>query len=283
MFPASRGVFGRGLALALAMALASGIARAAPPQAPAEAAAFEVDAKVVLAAFVALADGHLRKMADSLQVLALSEQTRSADWANIERQLGEIAKLNDAALNWFALPDGSYWSVQNGREKGNLSTRAYFPKVLAGETVIGDLVVSKATGKGVAIVAVPVKGRDGVVSGVLGASIYLGKLSARIREEMNVGDDLIFYSFDATPLLAIVWDPTLVFTNPKELGPEVDKAFTEMLSKKEGVVRYTFRERQRTVVFSKSAVTGWWYGFGVVQAPQSARAETPPGKAGATR
>ncbi|WP_242360496.1 MULTISPECIES: hypothetical protein [unclassified Anaeromyxobacter] len=43
------------------------------------------------------------------------------------------------------------------------------------------------------------------------------------------------------------------------------------------------RRDLRTVVFRKSAVTGWWYGFGVVEAPQSARAETPPGKAGATR
>ncbi|WP_242345166.1 PDC sensor domain-containing protein [Anaeromyxobacter terrae] len=280
MLEASRRAFG---IFSLALALASGIARAAPPPAREEAAAFKVDAKVGLAALVAIVDGHMQKMADSLQVLALSEQTRSADWGTIERQLGEVGKGNAAALNWFALPDGSYWSVQNGREKGNLSSRAYFPKALAGKTVVGDLVVSKATGKGVVIVAVPVKGRDGSVVGVLGASIYLDKLSARIREEMNLGDDLIFYTFDATPLLAIVWDPMLVFTNPKLLGPEVDKAFTEMLSKNEGVVRYTFREKQRTVVFRKSAVTGWWYAFGLVQAPQSASTATPVGGMGARR
>jgi len=259
-------------AFAVLIAVA-GSARAAPSSAREESPPFEVDANVGLEAFVQIADDHLTKMVDTLQVLALSPQARSGRWAEIERPLAEVGRLNAAALNWFALPDGSYWSVQNGREKGNLSTRAYFPRVLGGKTIIGELVVSKATGKNVAIVAVPVKGRGGSVVGVLGASVYLDKLSGRIRDEMKLGDDLIFYTFDATPRLALVWDEGLIFTNPKELGPEVDRAFTEMLSKDHGVVRYTFRDTQRTVVFRKSAVTGWWYGLGLVGPPKSASRE----------
>jgi hypothetical protein len=170
--------------------------------------------------------------------------------------------------------------VQNGREKGNLSTRPYFPKALAGKTVLGDLVVSKATSKSVAIVAVPVKGRDGAVVGVLGASVYLKPLSDRIREEMKLGKELIFYSFDATPRLALVWDEGLIFTNPKEFGPEVDRAFTDMLSRERGIVRYTFRDTPRTVVFSKSPVTGWWYALGIVGPTRSGTAERGPGAHG---
>jgi methyl-accepting chemotaxis protein len=273
MARASRCVLGIVLSSIMALALASaGVARAEPPPAHESGRVFEVDANVGLSALATIADGHLQRMTDGLRVLALSEQARSAKWGEIERPLGEVGKLNVAALNWFALPDGSYWSVQNGREKGNLSTRAYFPRVLAGNVVVGELVVSKATAESVAVVAVPVTGRDGSVVGVLGASIYLKPLSARIHEEMRLGDDLIFYSFDATPRLAIVWDPSLVFTNPKDLGAEVDRAFTEMMTKDAGVVRYTFHEKGRTVVYRRSTVTGWWYGLGLVGPTMTATA-----------
>jgi hypothetical protein len=39
-----------------------------------------VDARIALEAFVALLDGHPQKMADALQVLATSDQVRSAGW-----------------------------------------------------------------------------------------------------------------------------------------------------------------------------------------------------------
>jgi hypothetical protein len=264
-------------ALTLAAVLSSGAARAEQRQ-PAAASPFQVNANVGLSSLMSIADGHIRKMADSLQVLALSDQARSANWATIERLLADAGKMNVAALNWFALPDGSYWSVQSGRVKGNLSTRSYFQKVLAGQTIMGDLLVSKATGKSVAIVAVPVKGRDGKIAGVLGASIYLDRLSERIRNEMSLPPNLIFYSFDAEPLLALVWDPGLIFTNPKQLGPEVDRAFTEMLTRNEGVVTYTFRDQVRTVAYRKSPVTAWWYALGRVEAlrREAPRTVRPP-------
>ncbi len=255
----------RAVLLVPAVLVSARVATAAgPPAKP--ATPFKVDAEVALASYATIVDGHLQGMARSLEVLATSEQARSADWSRIEPALASLAKLHAPALNWFALPDGSYWSVQNGREQGNLSTRAYFPKALAGRTVIGDLVVSKATAQNVVIVAVPVKLPDGKVAGVLGASIFLVKLGERIRDEMRLTSDLIFYSFDSTPLLALVWDPGLVFVSPKDLGPEVDKAFAEMLTKKEGVVRYVFREKQRTVVFRRSTLSGWWHAVGLVQA-----------------
>lgn len=219
---------------------------------------------VALATLMSLSDGHLQKMADSLQMLGMSDAARSADWEQIKDPLAEVAKRNVPALNWFALPDGSYWSVQHGKENANLATRAYFPKVLAGQTVIGDLVVSKATGMSMAIVAVPVVGQDRSVVGVLGASVYLDKLSALIEQEMALDDTMIFYSFDSAPLVALNWDPHLIFIEPKKAGEELSRAFDEMLSKEQGVVNYTFRGKERTVLFQKSPVTGWWYAFGII-------------------
>lgn len=58
----------------------------------------------------------------------------------------------------------------------------------------------------------------------------------------------------------------MIFTEPMKLGDEgMRNAFTEILSGEEGVVTYTFRGSRRTVLYRKSPVSGWWYGFGVLR------------------
>jgi hypothetical protein len=254
-----------------------GTAAAGEPPSPDEPRQpLSVSAEVALSSLIALSDGHLQKMADSLHLLASGDAARAQDWERLEAQLAEVAERNVDALNWFALPDGSYWSVQHGPEAGNLAIRGYFPRVLAGETIVGDLVVSRATGEPVAIVAVPVFGTEGTIVGVLGASVYLDRLSERLDREMGLGDTEIFFSFDESPLVALVWDPQLVFLEPMQAGePDLARAFAEMLEREAGTVRYTFRDTARTVVYRRSEVTGWWYAFGIVPGGREA-GEPPP-------
>lgn len=228
---------------------------------------FTVDGKVALASLMALSDGYLVKLAGSLQLLAASPEAQSGDWQKIKGPLTLAGQMNVPALNWFALPDGSYWSVQEGRAAGNLSTRAYFPMALAGKKVIGDLVVSKATGKSAAIVAVPVVRPDKTVIGILGSSVYLDQLSTRLERDMNLDSNtMIFYSFDAQPLKGLDWDPGLIFVDPTKLLGQEDfsRAVKEMMTKTQGSNSYIFRGRKRIVLFRRSAVTGWWYVLGFV-------------------
>lgn len=241
------------------------------------APAFTVDGKVALASLMAIADGHLLKLADSMRVLAATPAAQSADWERIRAPLAQVGAFNVAALNWFALPDGAYWSVQEGKAAGNLARRAYFPRVLAGQAVIGDLVTSTATGRSVAIVAVPVLRPDQRVAGVLGASVYLDLLSARIEREMDLDDTMIFFSFDAQPLVGLDWDPGLIFVDPTRLGQEdVSRAFRDMLAQKEGTTTYRFRGEARTVLFRQSPVSGWWYAFGIVPEGRSEKRSASP-------
>jgi hypothetical protein len=43
------------------------------------------------------------------------------------------------------------------------------------------------------------------------------------------------------------------------------RAFSEMLSGRGGTVTYNFRGSRRTVLYRKSDVSGWWYGFGAIE------------------
>ena len=238
---------------------------AARPAAAAPNAAFAIDAKVGLASLISLSDGHLQKMADVLEVLAASEAARSADWSRISGPLADAARRNVAALVWFALPDGSYWTVGSGKAAGNLASRAYFPKLLTGHTVFGDLVVSTATKKSAAIVAVPVRASGGAIVGVLGSSIFLDSLSVRLAREMNLPDDITFYSIDAQPIGALNRNVDLIFAEPLKLGADLSRAIRQMMSREDGVVSYEFLNGRRTVVYRKSPRTGWWYALGIMK------------------
>lgn len=248
-----------GASLAHAQEWSAPVRDTAPP--------FVVDGRIALHSFMSLSDAHLQKLADVLSVLASTDAVRSRDWARIRGPLADAKRVNVPATIWFALPNGTYWTVAQGRIAENLADRPYFPRVLAGETVIGNLVVSRSTKRNSAIVAVPVRGRDSSVVGVLGASVNLESLAALIRQEMGgIPSGVLFYAIDAQPLGALNSDSSLIFTEPMKLGDEgMRRAFTEMLSNQQGVVTYTFRGIRRTVLYRKSPVTGWWYGFGVTQ------------------
>jgi len=223
-----------------------------------------VDGKVALASLITISDAHLLKIADEFKLLSIRKEVVAGDWSKIKELLVKVSAGDEQGMMWFAHPSGTYWTVQQDRVNANIKSRPYFSRLMAGKTVVGDLVVSKSTGKNVTVVAVPVfKGKR--VVGVLGCSVYLDKLSERIKGEMELPPNMIFYSFDATPLLALVWDEGLIFSQPKDLGEEVDKAFREMLNKDQGAIAYSFRGKTRNVIFKKSPVTNWWYAVGRLQ------------------
>jgi hypothetical protein len=241
------------------------IAAACANTTPVEPQDFVVEGRVALASLITISDSHLQKIADSFQILAGSDEARSADWDRIRDRLGNVQGASVPALFWFTLPDGSYWSVQQGQASGNLSDRPYWPRLMAGQVVIGDLVASKATGRSSAIVAVPVTDGNGSIVGAFGASVYLDSLSRLIRREIDLQGNQIFYSIDATPIGALQDDPEQIFLDPYDLGePELERAIREMLSREEGVVNYAFRGKRRTVLYRRSHVTNWWYAFGRV-------------------
>lgn len=244
--------------------LASRIAHAQQRSDP----SFAVDGKVALHSFMSLSDAHLQQLADLLHLLATTDAARSGDWQRIRGPLGEVATMSVPAVLWYARPNGAYWTVQQGRAAGALSDRAYFPKVLRGQTVLGDLVVSHSTSRNTAIVAVPVRGRGNAVTGVLGASVHLDSLGGLLRRELGgLEERLIFFAIDSTPIGALNSDPNLIFTEPMKLGDEdMRAAFTEILTRNEGTVTYNFRGNRRTVLYRRSAVTGWWYAFGALGA-----------------
>lgn len=73
----------------------------------------------------------------------------------------------------------------------------------------------------------------------------------------------VFYALDAKGQTALHRDPALRMEYPSDLGdPSLRSAVQEMRSRPEGVVRYTFRGVEKTVLYAHSRPLGWVFALG---------------------
>ena len=245
-------------------ALSSGVllalAGAAPARAQASGVAFTTDGRVALEACRTVVEEHLGGILRAAKAVAATSDARSGQWARVKPALAELgADTPTTAAVWFARPDGAYDTVQAGLVHETIRDRAYFPGLMAGGTVRGDLVISKSTGHRAAIVATPVK-RGGKVMGAIGASVDVRQLSELVYGRAGLPADLVFYALDAHGQTALHRDPARMFEHPSDLGdPSLRSAVTTILSKDKGQVDYDFQGAHRVALFDRSPFTGWTF------------------------
>lgn len=232
--------------------------------AAAQAPAFTVNANVALSSLIAITDGHLQSMANSLETLAATHAAKSAQWNRISGPLARVAQTNVPAVLFFATPNGSDWTLHSGLQKSSISDRPYFRAVMSGAISIGDLIVSRSTARAATVVAVPIVASNGKVVGLLGASVFLDSLSALIDKEMGLGPNDLFWAIDGHGIIAIHSDTSAIFVDPSKASAELKRVTTTMLAHASGTQTYTFRGRTRTVIYQASKLTHWHYGFGVL-------------------
>ncbi len=220
--------------------------------------------RALLSAVGSLADAHLSQTRQTLEILARTAEVQSGQWERMKPLVTASLPPMLPQVLWFAQPDGAYHTSAGGQAAQKLIDRAYFPKLMAGEMVCGDLVVSKSTGKKSVIIAVPVTDGGRVVGG-LGASIFVDDLSQLLKQQLQLPAGLLFYALAPNGLTAFHIDPKLDFVDPRELqNPSLSEAVRTILNGTAGEVTYEFNGAPRHVVFNTSALTGWRVVFGRV-------------------
>ncbi len=235
------------------------------------------DLRVLLNSFAAIGEGHVESVLQGLRLISATEEVQSLEWEKMRGLLAEFGRSGiKAAAVWFVLPDGSYYTVEKGLTGLNLSDFPYFSRLIAGEEIIGDLVLSKSTGKRTAIVAVPVR-KDGKIIGALGTSLSVEDISRMIDKKMGLPESMIFYALDQKGQTSLHRVSALLFAYPSDMGSKsLAKTVKEMLAEPEGMVTYDFYGERR-VVFKKFPLTGWVYAVGIVTGkPGQPVAELPP-------
>jgi methyl-accepting chemotaxis protein len=233
--------------------------------ASAQQSGFTVSSGVALGSFVAIANGHLRTVTASLETIAVTDEARSGSWGRIRSLLQRAASQSGFEVTFvYARPDGTYYTSNGGLQPVKVNDRAYFKTAMAGRTSIGTLVKSRATGRNVSVIAVPVKGANGKVTGIVGAAVHLGSLSRLIAREMNLAPNDLFWAVNAQGVIALHSQPASIFMTPGKMSPQLARVTAGMLAHGSGTETYEFLGRTRTVVYRTSSFTGWHYGFGAI-------------------
>ena len=239
--------------------LANFPARAEAPTASTKMAS--VDAQVALNAYQGLIEEHLSGVLRSIKVIAASTEAQSANWEQSRPMLDRLDKeLETDASVWFAMPDGKYYSTNaDGLTEQNLGDRSYFPQLMAGKDVEGDLVVSKSTGHRSVIVATPVMANGKVVAAI-GVSLRLRLLSEFVDENTQLPANMYFYSMNSDALISTHRNIDRMFKHPTDIGDEsLGPIFTTAIAKEKGQLEYKLHGNNISAIFQKSKALGWHF------------------------
>jgi C4-dicarboxylate-specific signal transduction histidine kinase len=179
------------------------------------------DLRIGVSALTSLADAHITDYVDLLEELAAAPEVQSADWQQMKDLLARQAQKRIAALVYFFLPDGSAYTSEQGKTSQNLADREYFPKIMAGNRVVGTILVGKISNIKSYLVAVPVI-KEGKVVGGLGTTPYLEQLSRTLSQEMGLDSSRVFYALDNTGTVALSSDTTQLAAEKPELAEKVE-------------------------------------------------------------
>lgn len=182
---------------------------------------YEIDASVAARAAAELADAHLGGLLDMMGILASTADLQVGVWGGMKDLLGRFEQLPVSFNAWYLLPDGSYYKVATDLASANLSDRAYFPKVMAGETTYGDLVVSKSTGRKSMVMTAPIV-RSGEVIGALGATVYLDDFSTLILDALDLPAGLTLFAYTADGLIAFHPNAEVLLEDVESAGVDLD-------------------------------------------------------------
>ena len=215
------------------------------------------DGRVALRAVQGLVEEHLVGILRLEKVLAATSDARSARWEALKPALKILDETmgTDAAV-WFALPDGRYYTVAGDLATETLQGRDYFPRLLAGEDVLGSLIISRSTGHRSIVVATPIIENQHIV-GAIGVSIRTRLISQLVDQHSRFPENLYFYALARDQQIAIHRHPDKLFKHPAEIDPRLQAVFDPLMTQDEGQLTYALEGHLRQGVFQKSTLTGW--------------------------
>jgi hypothetical protein len=223
---------------------------------------FSPDAHATLGAFRGIVEEHVTGIRRSLRVIAESPEARAGTWEQCGPLLKRLSEdLTTDATAWFVRPDGTYYATEVGGEADqNLKDRHYFPILMSGKEVFGDLVISKTTGHRSVIVAVPVSA-NGKVIGAIGVSLRVRLLSQLVDSYMHLPDTTYFYALERDTRIALHRKAERMFQTPTDVGDEaLGEQFKQLLKERSsGNFDYTLHDKKMTSIFELSPTLGWYF------------------------
>jgi len=222
---------------------------------------FAIDAHAALGAYRGMVEEHTHGIVQSLRIIAETDEAKSAQQERYKPLLARLSEdLATDSTAWFVLPDGSYFATEStGMTDQNLKDRHYFPKLMSGEEVFGDLVISKSTGHRSVIIAVPVKA-NGKVVGAVGLSLRVVLLSQLVEKHLKLPPNSYFYALERDTKIVLHQKAERMFQTPSDVGDEaLGEEFKRVLRQDSGSFEYKLNGKKMASIFELSPRLGWYF------------------------
>lgn len=217
---------------------------------------FTIDASSMVDALASYVDAEQFDIQGQLELMAHTPAAQSGDWSAISPMLEKIARRY--AGGWFYIKsDGSYYSLEKGLTKINLSDRPYFEPLFAGQTISGFPVFSRSTGRKSAFFAAPVKSGDRV-TGAIAGSVFLDAWYKRIEASVGLPSNYFWRVVNTDGVLMLDEQIHLVLENVSDRGSPSRRTAMEMIkSVRDGVTSYEDGGVERRIAFRRMSGVPW--------------------------
>ncbi len=145
-------------------------------------------------------------------------------------------------------------------KKVNVGDRVYFKGAKeSGEPVIGPPIKSRASGKSVVAIAVPLKDGSGKFAGVLCSVLKLAALSSKLTT-VKIGETGYAYMMNSEGILIAHPNTEFLFKLNMRTVKGMEEVSRMMIAKKSGYASYMFEGVKKVAGFAQVPMTGWSIG-----------------------
>jgi len=200
-----------------------------------------------------------------LSILATNQSVVNGDTEVALNYLASEAKRNPIYSRfWVVNAQGQ--AIHTTRDRTNIVDRDYFKQVMStGEVVVTDPIISKVDGKMVVSVVAPIK-RDNRIVGVLGGTVTVDSLIARINE-IKVAQTGYAYVIQGNGLTIFHPDKERVMKNNALTDQDADSKLKEitnkMVSGEKGIASYVENGATKYIAYSPIGGSHWSLGINV--------------------
>ncbi|NSW91407.1 MAG: HAMP domain-containing protein [Firmicutes bacterium] len=201
-------------------------------------------------------EGKLQTYRMQVELLAETRAVKSMDWELIEEYISERKNMFKG-YEMFFLADKSGNYIATTGQTGSVADRDYFSKVMDGETVITDPMISKISGKQVVVIVSPVKDDSGSVAGFIAGTLEFKEISSVIDAE-KLGDTGYAYMINNKGEAIVHPREDILFSNLLEHeSKSLAEVTHKMIEGEHGVGYYEFEGVKKITAYFPLKTTGW--------------------------